>query len=90
MNTQNLKLIKKAADRGRARAPCLVPDGGFQEGTLIVLEYPTVCVTCGEIAKQRMSFVWKGTTTKHLDGLSMGASVKHYFTDCKKCGVATG
>lgn len=90
MNIKNLKLIKSVADRGRAKTPCLCPDGGTQDGTLLILEYPTICLSCGEIATQRMSFVWKKTSAKYLDRLSMGASVKHYFTACEKCGVAAG
>lgn len=87
MNSRNLKVIERAADRGKAKTPCLCPDGGYQEGTLLILEYPVVCVTCGGIATQRMSFVWKGTTAKNFNRLSTGASVKHYFTVCNECGA---
>lgn len=91
MTKKNLKVIADPARRGLEKTPCLCPDGGFREGTLLILEYPVVCTACGGIATQRMSFVWKETTSKNFDRLSMGASVKHYFTACDYCGsVAAG
>ena len=89
MNSKDLKLVTDPAQRGQEKTPCLCPDGGGGEGTLLILEYPTVCGNCGNVATQRMSFVWKDTTAKHLDNLSMGASVKHYFTACDDCGSVT-
>jgi len=64
--------------------PCLCRDG--MSGTLLILEYDVVCSQCGNPARQRMSFVWKGTLRNDLKEQGYGVSVKHYFTTCGHCG----
>jgi len=66
-------------------APCLCSDG--TGGTLLITETVTVCHNCGGPARQRVSYVWRGTLRSDLVSLGYGASVKHYFTSCPDCGA---
>lgn len=62
---------------------------GTAEDSTLILEHAVICSRCGGCAAtQRMSYVWAGTTDPRLVALGMGASVKHYFTDCPQCGCA--
>jgi len=65
-------------------APCTCQDG--MSGTLLILENKVVCMSCGDVATQRMSYVWNGTKRKDLKEMPLGSSVKHYFTHCDVCG----
>jgi len=75
-------LVKKYEDQWECECPALIPDG--EDGTLLLLESQTVC-ECSGVCDQRMSFVHKGTKNKRLCELGDGASVKHYFTQCRDC-----
>jgi hypothetical protein len=56
-------------------------------GTLIVLNVPTICHECGGCAQQEMSYTWG--KTKNIELLTRhgyGVSIKHYSTVCGACG----
>lgn len=63
------------------------PDGAG--GTVVVRKTTTICPECGGICDQEMSYVWKGTKRERLLELGYGASVKHYYTVCRSCGLGT-
>lgn len=64
--------------------PKLKSDGAG--GTLAELISPVICLNCGDVAEQCVSFVWAGTRRADLVSLGLGASVKHYYTVCNRCG----
>lgn len=80
------KLVINYDQSWKEPTPCLY---GREDDNVIILENPVVCSNCGAIAKQRMSYVWKGTKNKRLLSLGFGASVKHYFTECRECDFCT-
>lgn len=60
-------------------------DPTFKGGTVAAITNTIVCRECGSIATQCVSYVWKGTKRQDLIELGMGASVKHYYTECPVC-----
>lgn len=62
-----------------------IPDG--HGGTLLVLTNTVICNMydgCGALADQRISYTWKGTKSPGLLEMRLGASVKHYYTQCRE------
>lgn len=58
------------------------PDGTC----LLRINAPTVCRSCGAIAMQEMSYVWRETTEGAYADRDYGYSIKHHMTSCAYCG----
>ncbi len=73
-----------------APTPLLYPDG--VGGTHLVLDNDDVCPTCGELAKCRKMFMWKGTkrdiVPEDIEMYGYGGVVEMVFKVCTSCDYA--
>ncbi len=73
-----------------APAPLLFPDGAG--GTYLILDNDDVCPKCGEPAKSRKMFMWKGTKKnvdpEDLETFGYGGVEDMVFKVCTACDYA--